>query len=204
MNINPVILEQTKGFLDPDEGQQLYEIAIGASKKGPCLEVGSYCGKSALYIGSACQENRAILYSIDHHLGSEEQQPGEGYFDPALFSPTWYRIDTLGHFRNTIEQANLIDTVVPIVSASETAARMWLTPLALVFIDGGHAYETVFRDYVCWSRHIIPGGYLLIHDIFTDPADGGQAPYQVYQLALQSGLFEAMPRQKTLGILRRR
>lgn len=203
MKINPNLIEKTKGFLDPVEGQCLYQIAAKASKKGPCLEIGSYCGKSALYIGSACKKNQAVLFSIDHHCGSEEQQPGEDYFDPELFSPDLYRIDTLGYFRKTIEQADLADTVVSIVSRSDVAARMWATPLSLVFIDGGHAYETVLKDYTCWAGHIITGGYLLIHDIFPDPTDGGQAPYQVYQLALKSGLFEAMPRQKTLGILRR-
>ncbi|MGD9210564.1 MAG: class I SAM-dependent methyltransferase [Desulfobacteraceae bacterium] len=203
MKINLELVERTKGFLAPDEGERLYELAKCASQLGPCLEIGSYCGKSALYLGSACKENRAILFSIDHHCGSEEQQPGEGYFDPELFNPELYRVDTLGHFRKTIEQADLVETVVPIVSTSEVVARMWSTPLSLVFIDGGHAYETVFKDYTCWATHVITGGYLLLHDIFSDPADGGQAPFHVYQLALESGLFQPLPMCQTLGILQR-
>lgn len=203
MKTDPNLLNQTKGFLDPSEGERLFELACKASKMGPCLEIGSYCGKSALYLGAGCKENNAILFSIDHHSGSEEQQPGEGYFDPELFSADLYRIDTFGHFRRTLETADLIDTVVPIVSASETAARMWATPLALLFIDGGHAYETVFKDYTSWADHVMPGGYLLIHDIFPNPADGGQAPFQIYQLALNSGRFKALTMQKTLGVLQR-
>ena len=203
MKIDLKLIGKTRGFLDPDEGQSLYEFAAAASKMGPCLEIGSYCGKSALYLGAGCQENGSVLFSIDHHCGSEEQQPGEGYFDPELFNSDLYRVDTLSHFRKTIETAALTDTVVPIVSASEVAARMWSTPLALIFIDGGHAYETVYKDYLCWASHVMTGGYLLIHDIFPDPADGGQAPYQVYQLALQSGLFKPLPMKKTLGILQR-
>jgi predicted O-methyltransferase YrrM len=203
MNINKELLNQTKGFLDLDEGRSLYEYALCASKMGPCLEIGSYCGKSALYLGCGCKENGAVLFSIDHHSGSEEHQPGEGYFDPELFSSDLYQVDTFTHFRRTIYRANLDATVVPIICASEVAARMWSTPLALVFIDGGHAYETVFTDYICWNRHVMKGGYLLIHDIYPNPDDGGQAPYQIYQMALNSGEFKALPIQKSLGILQR-
>lgn len=192
-----------KGFLDNDEGCRLYELALQAAPLGPCLEVGSYCGKSALFLGSACKQCGSILFSIDHHRGSEEQQPGEEYFDPALFDAGSQSIDTFRFLRSTLNSAGLEDTVVPIVCDSDVVARAWATPLALVFIDGGHAYETVLSDYTCWSGHIMPGGYLLLHDIFPDPADGGQAPYRIYQTALASGKFQAMPMTGTLGILRR-
>jgi predicted O-methyltransferase YrrM len=192
-----------KGFLDDDEGRRLYELALQAAPLGPCLEVGSYCGKSALFLGSACKQCGSILFSIDHHRGSEEQQPGEEYFDPDLFDARTQSIDTFRFLRSTLNSADLEDSVVPIVCDSSVAARGWATPLALVFIDGGHAYETVLSDYQCWSRHIIPGGYLLIHDIFPDPADGGQAPFQVYQTALQTGRFQAMPMTGSLGVLQR-
>lgn len=192
-----------KGFLDDAEGRRLYELALQAAPLGPCLEVGSYCGKSALYLGSACRQCGSILFSIDHHRGSEEQQPGEEYFDPELYDARAQSIDTFRFLRRTLNLAGLEDTVVPLVCDSTVAARAWATPLALVFIDGGHAYETVLSDYQCWSGHIVPGGYLLIHDIFPDPADGGQAPFQIYQEALGSGRFQAMPMAGSLGILRR-
>ncbi len=201
--IDPYILKTVKGFLDEEEGQYLYDIACNASKMGPCLEIGSYCGKSALYIGSACKKNNGILYSIDHHRGSEEQQPGEEYFDPELFDIHTQQVDTFRKFRENLEMADLTDTVVPIVSRSEVAARMWSTPLSFVFIDGGHTYETVLSDYHSWSTHIIIGGYLLIHDIFEDPEKGGQAPYQLYHTALVSGCFRKLPKVKTLGVLQR-
>jgi len=162
------------------------------------------CGKSTLYLGAACKENSSILFSIDHHRGSEEQQPGEEYFDPELLDPRGAGVvDTFGRFRDTIEDAGLDDTVVPIVCRSEVAARKWATPLSLVFIDGGHALETVFTDYNAWAGHIISGGYLLVHDVFEDPAKGGQAPYHIYQLAIASGLFREITMVKTLGVLRR-
>jgi predicted O-methyltransferase YrrM len=193
-----------KGFLDLDEGRRLYEVGLQAAVRGPCLEVGSYCGKSALFLGSACRHSGTVLFSIDHHRGSEEQQPGEEYFDPELFDVRSHTIDTLSYLRRTLQAAGLEESVVPVVCPSDVAAKAWATPLALVFIDGGHAYETVLSDYTCWSRHIMPEGYLLIHDIFTDPAEGGQAPYRIYQAAIDSGRFRALPMTKTLGVLQRK
>ena len=198
------LLKNIKGFLDEDEGRRLYEIALEAGRLGPCLEIGSYCGKSTVYMGTACREAGTILFSIDHHRGSEEQQSGQEYFDPELFDAQTGCVNTFKDFRKTIETAGLEDTVVPMVCKSEVAARLWATPLSLVFIDGGHTYEAAFTDYNAWAGHIIPGGYLLIHDIFKDPAKGGQAPYNVYNLAIASGLFQELPMTKTLGVLQRR
>jgi MMP 1-O-methyltransferase len=197
------LIKNIKGFLDEDEGRRLYEIALGAGSLGPCLEIGSYCGKSAIYLGAACRESGTILFSIDHHRGSEEQQPGQEYFDPELFDAQTGCVDTFKNFRKTIATNGLEDTVVPIVCKSEVAARSWTTPLSLVFIDGGHTYEAAFTDYNSWASHIIPGGCLLIHDIFQDPAKGGQAPYHVYNFAIASGLFQELPMTKTLGVLKR-
>jgi hypothetical protein len=198
------LVEKTKGFLDPVEGQRLFDIALDASRLGPCLEIGSYCGQSALYLGSACRQTGQVLFSIDHHRGSEEQQPGEEYYDPDLFDDRQGQIDTLPFLRRTLALAGLEDAVVPLVCRSEVAVAAWATPLALVFIDGGHAFETAWRDYTCWSGHIMAGGYLLIHDIFKDPTQGGQAPYDVYKRALATGLFDELEMTGTLGVLCRR
>jgi MMP 1-O-methyltransferase len=198
------LIQEVKGFLDEEEGSFLYQAAEEAARQGPCLEIGSYCGKSTIYLGLGCKAHGGVLFSIDHHRGSEEQQPGEEYFDLSLFDPVSGRIDTFPSFRRTIEKAGLEDTVIPLVCSSPLAARQWATPLNLVFVDGGHSFESAYQDYQNWSRHILPGGYLLIHDIFEDPKDGGQAPFHVYQLALASGIFQELPRVKTLGVLRRR
>jgi predicted O-methyltransferase YrrM len=203
MDIDQNLLGIVKGFLDEDEGRCLYDTALAAGRLGPCLEIGSYCGKSTLYLGAACKICNSILFSIDHHRGSEEQQPGEEYFDPDLFDPRSGQIDTFREFRTTIASAGLEDAVVPIVCRSEIAARCWATPLSLVFIDGGHALETVLTDYRVWARHIMAGGYLAVHDIFPDPASGGQAPFEVYNLAVASGLFQEIAMVKTLRVLKR-
>lgn len=203
MIIDRELVDTVRGFLDDAEADHLYDIARLAAPMGPCLEIGSYCGKSAIFIGTACREAGSILFSIDHHQGSEEQQPGEAYFDPALFDYTTGRINTLPFFLTAIERAGLTNTVVPMICPSETAARQWVTPLSFVFIDGSHAFDAAVTDYRCWAPHLLPGGFLLIHDIFEDPAKGGQAPFEVYKMALSSGLFTTHSRVQTLGVLKR-
>lgn len=189
--------------MDEEEARRLYELAREAARLGPCLEIGSYCGRSATYLGMGCRESGGILYSIDHHRGSEEQQPGQEYFDPDLVNRETGQIDTLPLFRKTIAAFDLDDTVIPIVAKSAIVAGFWSTPLGLVFIDGGHTFEAALADYSGWVSHIMPGGFLVIHDIFPDPAKGGQAPYCIYRKALASGLFSELPMTKTLGVLRR-
>jgi MMP 1-O-methyltransferase len=192
-----------KGFMVEEEAIRLYELAMEAASRGPCLEIGSYCGHSAAYLGMGCREAGGILFSIDHHGGSEEQQPGQEYFDPELLDSATGRIDTFPHFRRTIQALSLEETVIPIVSRSAIVARFWKTPLSLIFIDGGHTLEAAFDDYSGWVSHLLPGGYLVIHDIFPDPTQGGQAPFCIYGMALASGLFRELPMIRTLGILKR-
>jgi predicted O-methyltransferase YrrM len=181
----------------------LYSYALEAGALGPVLEVGSYCGKSTVYLGEACREKGVSLYAIDHHRGSEEHQPGEEYHDQDLFDGKAGLMDTFREFRQTMRNAALEDVVVPIVASSLVASRNWHTPLGMVFIDGGHSQEAAQADYRSWASHVVTDGILAIHDIFPDPAEGGQAPYEILKLAVASGLFEEVDRVKTLGILRR-
>jgi len=198
------LIRTVKGFLSEDEGLLLYRVALEAAYLGPCLEIGSYCGKSTVCIGTACRESGQVLFAIDHHRGSEEQQPGEEYFDPALFDPLSGRIDTFRLFCDTLSRAGLQDTVAPIVCRSELAARAWATPLSFLFIDGGHAYDTVLTDYRSWTPHVLPSGFLVFHDVFPDPSKGGQAPYQVYRQALDSGCFKEHSLIQSLAVLKRK
>jgi len=200
----PINIDDIKGFLALDEGAALYQYALEASKLGPCLEIGSYCGKSTVYLGSACQQNNSVLYALDHHRGSEEHQLGEEYHDPELFDGGIELMDSFKTFRTTMRHAKLDDTVVPIVSSSGVASRHWATPLGMLFIDGGHSEEAAQTDYRCWSSFIKPGGILAIHDIFPNPNEGGQAPYNIWKLAKASGLFEELATVNTLGLFRRK
>lgn len=199
----PIDPDSVKGFLHPEEGRRLFELALGAGAGGPCLEVGSYCGKSTLYLGSACRKRQQLLYAVDHHRGSEEHQPGEGYHDPELLDSEGVRLDSFPAFRATLARAGLEETVVPIVATSALASRHWTIPLTMVFIDGGHSRDAALTDYRAWAGHLRPGGILAIHDLFPNPADGGQAPYEIYRLALASGLFTELETTRTLGVLER-
>ena len=199
----PIDPASVKGFLYPEEGRALHDHARALPGTVPCLEVGSYCGKSTVYLGTACKARGAVLFAVDHHRGSEEHQPGEGWFDPELASADGRGVDTFGAFRDTLRRAELEDTVVPIVAPSAVAARAWSTPLGLVFVDGGHSREAALTDWRCWAPRLMTGGILAIHDIFPDPADGGRPPFEIWELAKASGLFEELAMVKTLGLLRR-
>lgn len=193
--------EAATGFMPPEEGLALYEAAL-AAPQGPLLEIGSYCGKSAIYLGAAAREKATVLYSIDHHRGSEEHQPGEEYHDPALVDAEG-RVDTFPEFRRTIEGAGLTDVVVPLVAPSGVAARGWGTPLAFVFVDGGHSQAAADADFAAWSPHVAQDGLLAIHDVFEDPDEGGRPPYVIYRRAIDSGAFAEVSRTGSLRVLER-
>ncbi len=199
----PADIDQIKGFLAAEEGRALYDNALEASTRGPVLEIGSYCGKSTIYLGLACRETRSTLFALDHHRGSEEHQRGEWFHDPDLYDAGEGLMDSFREFRRNVRNAGLEEVVVPIVAGSAAAARHWQTPLAMVFIDGGHSLDAALTDYRCWTPHLQRRGILAIHDLFEDAHEGGQAPHAIYRLALASGLFEAMGGAGTLGLLRR-
>ncbi|MEV4676416.1 class I SAM-dependent methyltransferase [Actinomadura geliboluensis] len=196
-----------KGFMPDDEGRALYETALAYGARlaatGPLLEVGTYCGKSAVYLGAAARAAGTVLVTVDHHHGSEENQAGWEHHDPSLVDPSTGRMDTLPTFRKTIGAAGLEDEVVAIVGQSRTVSAFWRTPLALLFIDGGHAEEHARGDYEGWAPHVAAGGALVIHDVFPDPKDGGQAPYHLYLRALESGAFEERREVGSLRVLER-
>ena len=183
--------ESVRGFLPDHEGRQLYGWAVAAARLGPLLEIGSYCGRSTLWLAQAAQLHGTVVYAVDHHRGSEEHQLGESHHDPALVDATG-QVDTFTEFRRNIAQAGLEEAVVPIVASSGQLAPHWQAGLGMVFIDGGHSLKAALTDYRAWAPHICPGGILAIHDVFPDPTMGGLAPFTIWQLAAQSGLFEPL------------
>lgn len=189
----------------PDaEGQALYAAAASLRVDGPLLEVGSYCGKSAIYLGTAAAATGRLLYALDHHRGSEENQAGWEHHEPDLIDGRIGRMDTLPIFRATIFDAGLEDSVVALVGQSHLIAADWQTPLAMLFIDGGHGAEPARLDYEGWVSKVAVGGVLAVHDVFADPADGGQAPYeQIYLPAIESGLFDEMDPVGSLRLMHR-
>jgi predicted O-methyltransferase YrrM len=188
-----------------DEGDALFKAALDAGRAGlgPLLEVGTYCGKSAIYLGTAAREAGTVLFTVDHHRGSEENQAGWEHHDTDVVDPATGRMDTLPFFRRAIEAAGLEDVVVGVVGHSIPIARVWKTPLAFLFIDGGHAEDVATADYEHWAPALAPGGTLAIHDVFERPEDGGQAPFHVWQRAVADG-FEPLGQTGSLRTLVRR
>ncbi|MFK0045576.1 class I SAM-dependent methyltransferase [Streptomyces sp. NPDC090741] len=196
--------EAAKGFMPVREGLALYEAAAAAAALGlPLLEVGTYCGRSTILLADAAREAGVAAITVDHHRGSEEQQPGWEYHDPTVVDPEVGLMDTLPTFRRTLHKAGLEDHVIAIVGRSPQVAAAWGGKLGFVFIDGGHTDEHAAGDYEGWAPHVAEGGILAIHDVFPDPADGGQAPYRIYLRALASGAFEEVSVTDSLRILRR-
>lgn len=198
----------TKGFMPPDEGDALHDAALRAAHEvsdAPMLELGSYCGRSTVWLGDAAERAGRVLFALDHHRGSEENQAGWEHHDADVVDERIGKMDTLPDFRATIHDAGLEDTVVALVGRAPTIGATWSTPLSFLFIDGGHGEEPARLDYERWTPHVAPGGTLAIHDVFPDPADGGRPPYeQIYLPAMSSGLFEEISVTGSLRVLRRR
>lgn len=198
--------EAAKGFMPPDEGRALYAAAVAAPPGLPLLEIGSYCGRSTLLLADAARARGTVVITVDHHRGSEEQQPGEEFHDPELADPASPgRMDTLATFRRTMAAAGLEDYVIAVVGRSPLAASALGGGgrFGLVFIDGGHTDAHATADYESWVPQLADGGLLVIHDVFPDPADGGQAPFRVWRRALGTGAFTETSVTGSLRVLRR-
>ncbi|WP_073751880.1 class I SAM-dependent methyltransferase [Streptomyces sp. CB03234] len=196
--------EAAKGFMPVREGLALHAAAAEAGRLGlPLLEVGTYCGRSTILLADAARAAGTVAVTVDHHRGSEEQQPGWEYHDPTVVDPEVGLMDTLPTFRRTLHAAGLEEHVIAVVGRSPQVARVWAGEVGLVFIDGGHTDEHATSDYEGWAPRVVEGGLLVIHDVFPDPADGGQAPYRIYLRALESGAFTEASVTDSLRVLRR-
>jgi predicted O-methyltransferase YrrM len=200
--------EAAAGFMPEAEGLALYETAESYAAVGPVLEIGSYCGKSAVYLAAGVRAARAHgirqqVVTVDHHRGSEEHQPGWEYHDPGLVDQATRRIDTLPRLRATLAAAGVEDDVVVVVGRSADVSRLWRAPLGMLFIDGGHTEAAARWDYEGWAPLVALSGALAIHDVYPDPADGGRPPFLVYQRALASGAFTEVRHEGSLRILER-
>lgn len=197
------LAEQVRGFMPADEGRALYAAARRHLDGGVAVEIGTYCGKSTLLLGAAAQETASVLYTIDHHHGSEEHQPGWEYHDASLVDEVTGMFDTLPTFRRTLDAAGLDDHVVAVVGKSPIVARAWRSALQLLFIDGGHSEAAAQQDFDGWAKWVTGGGTLVIHDVFPDPKDGGRPPYHIYCRAMDSGQFREVAAVGSLRVLER-
>ncbi len=197
------LAERVTGFMPADEGRALYDAAVGYLGNGFGVEIGTYCGKSTVLLGAAARQTGGLVYTVDHHHGSEEHQAGWEYHDTTMVDSVTGLFDTLPTLRHTLDAAGLDEHVVAIVGRSSVVARGWRTPLQLLFIDGGHTEEAANRDFDGWVRWIDVGGALVIHDVFENPADGGQAPFGIYHRALATNAFREVHAIGSMRVLER-
>ena len=195
------------GFMPAHEGDALFDAAMVAAALLPGLpfvEIGSYCGRSTVWLGAAAQLCGTVLFAVDHHRGSEENQAGWEHHDASLVDQRVGKMDTLPFFRQAVHDAGVEESVVAMVGRSPIVAKHWSTPCSFIFIDGGHGREPAQADYAGWTPHVAPGGYLAIHDVFPNPNDGGRPPYEdIYLPAVTSGRFTDVSATGSLRILQR-
>jgi hypothetical protein len=199
------LAETVKGFMPVNEGRALHDTALAYGERvpgGTWLEIGAWCGKSAVYLGAAAEATASVLYSLDHHHGSEENQAGWEHFDPTLVDPVDQRLNTLPAWQRTIADAQLESTVLGLVGPSTIVASHFAQPLDILFIDGGHGSEVAWADFYAWGPKVVAGGLLMIHDVFADPSAGGRPPYEIYVAALESGRFVDQSDEGSLRVLR--
>jgi len=192
-----------KGFLSDKEAQKLQELFLNVHHLGSVLEIGTYCGKSTLNFALVAKKINGLIYTVDHHMGSEEHQLGEEYHDEDLYDKRLEKFNTLPEFLKNLRSSNLSQFIIPIISKSSEASRTFSELISLLFIDGGHSLEAALKDYNSWKDKICSGGLLVIHDVFPNPQDGGRPPYEIYSKAQKSKHFEDLGIYETLGILKK-
>ena len=196
-------MKDVKGFLSDKEAKKLQELFLKVHHLGSVLEIGTYCGKSALNFSEVAKDVNGLIYTIDHHTGSEEHQLGEEYHDSELFDERLKKFNTLPEFLNNLKSKKMAKFIIPIIDKSQNASNFFSEKISLLFIDGGHSFETALSDYNAWKDKICSDGLLVIHDVFPNPKDGGRPPYEIYTLAKESKEFDDLGIYETLGILKK-
>jgi len=192
-----------KGFLSDKEAKKLQELFLNVHHLGAVLEIGTYCGKSTLNFAHVAKKIKGLVFTVDHHTGSEEHQLGEEYHDEDLFDKRLNKFNTLPEFLKNIRSSNLGQFIIPVISSSSEASETFSELISLLFIDGGHSTEAAFSDYNSWKDKICSGGLLVIHDVFPNPKDGGRPPFEIYSAAQKSKEFDDLGIYETLGILKK-
>lgn len=118
------------------------------------IEVGSYKGRSALYMGEQIRNSGKdlLFYCVDHFCGSEE------HADKDFYQTFLENIAPLSRYIRPIKQDS--------VSASK---RFKDGDVFFVFIDASHDYESVKADIQAWLPKIRNGGIIAGHDWHHEP-----------------------------------
>jgi len=152
------LTEKIDGFLSIKEGELLYNLAKNVKGKGVIVEIGSYKGKSTVWLARGSKAgNKIKVYAIDPHTGNPEHK--------KRFGKIW----TFEEFKKNIKYAKVDDIVIPIVKTSEEAAKNFDKPVELIFIDGNHEYKFVKLDFEMWFPKVVNGGIMAFHDTIGWP-----------------------------------
>jgi hypothetical protein len=137
------------GWLETNEGRFLEKISrITKSLKGDIVEIGSFCGKSTIYLA----QSGSNVYAIDPHKGNIGEEKNYA--------------STYKEFIRNLKSANVIDTVTPLVTTSLHASKNWRKPIRILFIDGLHDEKNATQDFNVWTPYLINDGIVAIHDSF--------------------------------------
>jgi len=147
-------VDKVDGWLHPDEGRLLYRLAQQCTGRGTIVEIGSWKGKSTIWIsyGSKAGSN-AKIHAIDPHTGSPEHS--------EMFNG---KVWTFEEFQRNIENAKVRDMVIPHVDFSTSVAKTFTEPVEFIFIDGLHEFEGVRDDFEDWFPKVVNGGHMAFHD----------------------------------------
>lgn len=149
-----IITDRLDGWLHPQEGKFLYKAAKNCKGKGVIVEIGSWKGKSTIWLAKGSKAGSGVkVYAIDPHTGSSENRDKYG------------KVWTYPEFEHNITEADVQDIVVPLIKTSEESGREWDgKAIELLWIDGAHEYEMVKQDFELWSQYLIEGGIIAFHD----------------------------------------
>jgi tetratricopeptide (TPR) repeat protein/GT2 family glycosyltransferase len=145
-----------EGWLSDVEADLLVAASVYAASRLPAgeraavVEIGTYCGKSTVVIGSTFEMLGApvTVHAVDPHLD----------YHFGRFA------DTYAIAADNIAQRGL-NGRVQIIRARSTDLE-WSTPIVLLFVDGLHDYEHVLADFRHFAPHVVPGGLIAFHDYF--------------------------------------
>lgn len=155
--MTPELLEleaNTPGWLHPGEGEMLAKYAQDRF----CVEIGSYCGKSTLWIASTALH----VVSIDPHRGNPEMAPGRECHHPDVWDDEIGAVDSTPALRRTLRRSGLEPKVSVVAAPSGTVAGWWNQHIGFLFIDGSHDAPDPVLDFNDWHSHV--NGFIAFHD----------------------------------------
>lgn len=151
--------ENTDGMVSLEEATLLFSLAKDV-KSGCIVEIGSYRGRSSVFLGKGSLAGvSAPVYAIDPHKSFIGILGG-------VFGPK----DRTFFYKAMLD--NECSEIVSLINlSSELFCTSWKEPISLLWIDGDHSYEGVKRDFESWLPHMQLDGTIALDDA-TDPALG--------------------------------